>query len=63
MRYRVKVVQMRVTELELEAPFYDNALVRAEELLQDAEWTTLKIQPEVMKVFGEPTKGDLFREE
>jgi hypothetical protein len=86
MKYRVKVAQIHTTEIEVDAPHYDIADLRAAEGLHNAEWKVWKVQIDRMekepfeetleeraekqrrieaiieqqKMFGEPTKGDLF---
>ena len=86
MKYRVKVAQIRTTEIEIDAPHYDIAQLWATEQLKDAEWNVWKMTTERLekepfeetleeraekqrrieavieqqKMFGEPTKGDLF---
>lgn len=68
MKYRVKLSQIRTTEVELDAPSYDLAVLRAEEALPKAKWKlwkrdVVKIEKEPVEerpnVFGE-RKGDLF---
>jgi hypothetical protein len=43
MKYRVKVAQIRTTELEVDAPHYDIAQLRATEQLKDADWNVWKV--------------------
>ena len=89
MKYRVKVAQIRTTEIEVSAPHYDITQLRATEALNNAEWQVWKVQTERLekepfeerleqrnerqrqfeaslrqqkRMFGEPTKGDLFHE-
>jgi hypothetical protein len=46
MKYRVKVAQIRTTEIEIDAPHYDIAQLRATEQLKDAEWNVWKMTTE-----------------
>jgi hypothetical protein len=43
MKYRVKVAQIRTTEIEVDAPHYDIAQLRATEALTNAEWNVWKV--------------------
>ena len=43
MKYRVKGAQIRTTEIEVDAPHYDLAQLRATEQLKDADWNVWKV--------------------
>ena len=60
MKYRVKVVQIRRAEIEVEAPHYDIAQLRAQAELERTPWQMQKMEIVQMEMFGDPTKGDLF---
>jgi hypothetical protein len=49
MKYRVKLAQIRTVEVELDAPAYDIAHLRALDMLNDAEWKLWKVQTERME--------------
>jgi hypothetical protein len=57
MKYRVKVAQIRTTEIEGDAPHYDIAQLRATEQLKDAEWNVWKMTTE--RVEKEPFEESL----
>jgi hypothetical protein len=57
MKYRVKGAQIRTTEIEVDAPHYDIAQLRATEQLKDADWNAWKMQ--IDRIEKEPFEESL----